>query len=314
MNCTFFWRSAVTVRPADAVVELPDFVVEGVLVEATGDALTVVAEVIESKLKSSLPRGRIAQTAFGEKPPATDRGHISQTILAIGRQDTDPEGLRPPHGIEILGASSDHLVAAAGGAAEALGTASVPVLFLTGGRDTVISLISGAIWYLAEHDDARATLGREPARIPAAVEELLRWMTDHRHELAVLETLESGKPIRDVATIDLPETRQIIEQRLMLGQSWRRAVEDLRRDCMRTGMIPIINSMAVAGLVSLPGMMTGQILGGTPPVEAVKYQILIMFLIAAGTGFGVISAIMMIERYLFDDRHRLQLHKLLEPE
>ncbi len=74
---------------------------------------------------------------------------------------------------------------------------------------------------------------------------------------------------------------------------------------MRTGMTPIINSMAAADIVSLPGMMTGQILGGTPPVEAVKYQILIMFLIAAGTGFGVISAIWLSSRFLFDSRERL---------
>lgn len=107
------------------------------------------------------------------------------------------------------------------------------------------------------------------------------------------------------------EQREIIEQRLMLGQTWREAVADLRRDCMRTGMIPIINSMAAAGLVSLPGMMTGQILGGSPPVEAVKYQILIMFLIAAGTGFGVICSIMMIERHMFDKRHRLRMEKLV---
>ena len=79
---------------------------------------------------------------------------------------------------------------------------------------------------------------------------------------------------------------------------------------MRTGMMPIINSMAAAGLVSLPGMMTGQILSGTPPVEAVKYQILIMFLIAAGTGFGVVSAIWMSGLLLFDERHRLRLEIL----
>ena len=80
---------------------------------------------------------------------------------------------------------------------------------------------------------------------------------------------------------------------------------------MRTGMIPLINSMAVTGLVSLPGMMTGQILGGTPPLEAVKYQILIMFLIGAGSGFGVVCAIYMIEKHLFDERQRLVLDKLL---
>jgi putative ABC transport system permease protein len=68
--------------------------------------------------------------------------------------------------------------------------------------------------------------------------------------------------------------------------------------------------MAAAGLVSLPGMMTGQILGGSSPMDAVKYQILIMFLIAAGTGFGVMTAMWLLTRRLFDDRHRLRLDQL----
>lgn len=107
------------------------------------------------------------------------------------------------------------------------------------------------------------------------------------------------------------EQKELVEQRLMLGESKREAAGDIRRDCMRTGMIPLINSMAAAGLVSLPGMMTGQILGGTPPMEAVKYQLLIMFLIGAGTGFGIICSIVMIENHLFDDRHRLRLDRLI---
>jgi putative ABC transport system permease protein len=111
----------------------------------------------------------------------------------------------------------------------------------------------------------------------------------------------------DRMTDQLHGRRGEVEQRLLLGQTWQQASRDIRSDCMRTGMMPIINSMAAAGLVSLPGMMTGQILGGTPPVEAVKYQILIMFLIAAGTGFGVVSAIWMSGLHLFDDRHRLRL-------
>jgi predicted amino acid racemase len=79
------------------------------------DAITLVAEVIESKVKPSKPWGEIAQSAFGEMPPATDRGDLLQAIFAIGRQDTDPCGLRPPHGIELLGSSSDHLIADSGG-------------------------------------------------------------------------------------------------------------------------------------------------------------------------------------------------------
>jgi len=103
------------------------------------------------------------------------------------------------------------------------------------------------------------------------------------------------------------QQRAVIEQRLMLGQTYQEAIKEIRSESIRTGMIPIINSMAIAGLVSLPGMMTGQILSGTPPVEAVKYQILIFFLIASGTGFGIMLAVWMIAKRMFDDRQRLDL-------
>ncbi|MEN8188553.1 MAG: iron export ABC transporter permease subunit FetB [Thermodesulfobacteriota bacterium] len=114
----------------------------------------------------------------------------------------------------------------------------------------------------------------------------------------------------DRLTSQIYDQRAMIEQRLMLGENWQEASNDLRRDCMRTGMIPIINAMAAAGLVSLPGMMTGQILGGSSPIDAVKYQILIMFLIGAGSGFGVICSIRFTCDRLFDDRHRLRLEYL----
>ena len=85
------------------------------------DAITLIAEVVESKAKPSLPWGEIAQTAFGEQPPSIDRGLISQTILAIGQQDTDPCGLHAPPGITILGASSDHLIVDSGGGSLCMG-------------------------------------------------------------------------------------------------------------------------------------------------------------------------------------------------
>ncbi len=114
----------------------------------------------------------------------------------------------------------------------------------------------------------------------------------------------------DRLTSDIYDQRNMIEQRLYLGETWQKASEGIRRNAMRTGMIPIINAMAAAGVVSLPGTMTGQILGGSPPMEAVKYQILILLLIAAGTGFGVVCAIWLTNRNLFDSRHRLRLEKL----
>jgi predicted amino acid racemase len=86
------------------------------------DAITLVAEVIESKIKPSQPWGEIAQTAFGDKPPATGQGDISQAILAVGRQDIDPSGLGPPPGIKVLEASSDHLIVDSGPDLLAVGT------------------------------------------------------------------------------------------------------------------------------------------------------------------------------------------------
>ena len=96
----------------------------------------------------------------------------------------------------------------------------------------------------------------------------------------------------------------------MLGYDWHGAIADIRRDALRSGLIPIVNAMTTAGIVSLPGMMTGQILAGAPPVEAVKYQILIMFLIAVGTGLGTLAAVVIGSRRLFDDRQRLCLDRL----
>ncbi len=59
--------------------------------------------------------------------------------------------------------------------------------------------------------------------------------------------------------------RAMIENRLMLGQRWQEAIGDIRREAMRSGLMPMINAMAAAGVVSLPGMMTGQILAGSGP-------------------------------------------------
>ncbi len=114
----------------------------------------------------------------------------------------------------------------------------------------------------------------------------------------------------DRMTETLWQQRHIIEQRLMLGQTATQAVAEIRRQAIRSGMMPILNAMATAGVVSLPGMMTGQILGGSSPLDAVQYQILIMFLICAGTGFGTMVAIRWLEQQLFDHRHRLRLERL----
>jgi predicted amino acid racemase len=74
------------------------------------DAITLVAEIIESKIKPTKPFGEIGQTAFGTKQTAKNRGTIRQAILALGIQDVDPHGLQSENGVKICGASSDHMI------------------------------------------------------------------------------------------------------------------------------------------------------------------------------------------------------------
>jgi ornithine racemase len=73
-------------------------------------AFTLIAEVIESKDKPSLPFGEICQNAFGDVPTFLDRGVRRRVIIALGRQDILVSGLMPSQNLEILGSSSDHIV------------------------------------------------------------------------------------------------------------------------------------------------------------------------------------------------------------
>lgn len=114
----------------------------------------------------------------------------------------------------------------------------------------------------------------------------------------------------DVLTNGLVRERVGVEACLALGGTRYQALLPVLRDALRSGFMPIMNSMAAIGLVSLPGMMTGQILAGIEPIEAVQYQLLIMFLIAGGTGLGTLAAVMGGGRLLTDNRHRLRLDRI----
>ena len=74
------------------------------------DAFTLVAEVIESKIKPSIPCGVVCQDAFGNVPEFTDHGQIRRALLGIGQQDVLVSGLTPRSDIEIMGSNSDHLI------------------------------------------------------------------------------------------------------------------------------------------------------------------------------------------------------------
>ena len=68
--------------------------------------------------------------------------------------------------------------------------------------------------------------------------------------------------------------------------------------------------MAVMGIVSLPGMMTGQILAGVSPGEAVRYQIVIVFMITASVSLGTALVLLLAYRTMFSPRHQLMLYRL----
>ena len=101
-----------------------------------------------------------------------------------------------------------------------------------------------------------------------------------------------------------------IETRLSLGASRWEACRPEVQHAVRNGMMPIINSMMIVGLVSLPGMMTGQLLSGTAPIDAIKYQITIMFLIASATGMGTVIAILLATVRVVNAHHQLEAWRL----
>lgn len=101
-----------------------------------------------------------------------------------------------------------------------------------------------------------------------------------------------------------------IEARLALGATRWEALNAPIRHALSTGLIGIVNSMAAAGIVFIPGMMTGQILAGQSPVQAARYQLLILFLIAGATALGTVVAVLLAGARITDDRHRLRLDRL----
>lgn len=122
--------------------------------------------------------------------------------------------------------------------------------------------------------------------------------------------LNSGSLALDTLLGGVARERPAIEAQLALGASFHEATARLLRDAIRRGLLPIINQMSAAGLVTLPGIMTGQILAGLDPVEAVKYQILLMFLLAGASGLTTFMIAFGALRRLTDDRQRLRLDRL----
>ena len=106
---------------------------------------------------------------------------------------------------------------------------------------------------------------------------------------------------------DIHEQHARIEMMLTLSATPFEAVHDSIRAAIINGMTPTLNSMLVVGIVSLPGMMTGQILAGADPTQAVRYQIVTMFLICVSSTLGCTLSALLIYRRFFNREQQLIL-------
>lgn len=168
------------------------------------------------------------------------------------------------------------------------------------GRDAFFALTAGALTTAVF--GTAALVGVEPWWTPRYLLPLLGM---------VLGNSLSGVSLGlDRSLRELDDGRARVELLLSRGASPWEAARPVAVEALRTAMIPILNTMMVAGLVTIPGMMTGQLLAGAEPALAARYQILIMFLIVAATGVGSTVSVLLSIRAVFDRSERLRPERL----
>ncbi len=104
---------------------------------------------------------------------------------------------------------------------------------------------------------------------------------------------------------DFKIKREEVETKLSLGADILPSSIEIIRDSIKTGMLPTIDSAKTLGIVSLPGMMTGLILAGTSPVEAIKYQIMVTFMLLSTTSISSFIACYLSYKSFFNIRKQL---------
>ncbi|NTU52888.1 MAG: iron export ABC transporter permease subunit FetB [Chlorobiaceae bacterium] len=103
------------------------------------------------------------------------------------------------------------------------------------------------------------------------------------------------------------QQRDVVEMKLCLGANYKEASLDIFKGAVKAGMIPSINAMMGVGLVFIPGMMSGQILAGTDPLIAIRYQIVVMFMLVGSTAISTITVMHIIRRRCFGQSEELIL-------
>jgi putative ABC transport system permease protein len=107
---------------------------------------------------------------------------------------------------------------------------------------------------------------------------------------------------------DLRQQKELVEMKLTLGANYREASDDLFRKAVSAGMIPSINAMMGVGIVFIPGMMSGQILAGTDPLIAIRYQIVVMLMLVGSTAITSVVVMLIVRRRCFGSGEEVLLH------
>jgi putative ABC transport system permease protein len=122
--------------------------------------------------------------------------------------------------------------------------------------------------------------------------------------------LNSASISLDSFLSEVRTSANVIDGRLALGATRHEAMKPYVVAAIRRGMLPVINQMSAAGIITLPGIMTGQVLAGMDAFEAAKYQILLMFILAGASGLAAFGCTALASLRMTDERHRLRLDRL----
>ena len=105
---------------------------------------------------------------------------------------------------------------------------------------------------------------------------------------------------------EMETRRPEVEAYLSLGANSVRAAREPVRRALRASMIPTVNTLMVVGIVSLPGMMTGQIIAGSDPLLAIRYQIVVMFMLGSAVALAAVIVVLGYRRTFFTAAEQLR--------
>ena len=117
--------------------------------------------------------------------------------------------------------------------------------------------------------------------------------------MIVGNSMNAGSVAMERFAAELAAREDEVEAWLSLGAEPAKACSRAAAAGIRAGLISVLNTMAVVGIVNIPGMMTGQIIGGSDPVTAAKYQILVMFMLLATNSLTAALAVVLGRRHFF---------------